>query len=305
MNILHIVNSFDPAGDVVRCVKELNLYSQHQHKLYVKDRHPLQDTYQYEEAESLSWTPKQSIQKQEELREWADLVLFQFAGWEAGFNVGKPSAFRNINIYWDKTIDRFWSAPQYNCKSVSSYKLVSSSHVGAKDFLPYRFRWLPDLIPVPEFKVDLVPRKPLISYIKHHKSLNELIPVEVQQNLNCSPHGHILEARRTVARVVIDNVCDGHFGLAGQEAVLMGLPTIVFNHEKTLKAIQPYVSPFVEVGPSVNDAAKMAMHLNSLPENIYQELRLQTYERAVSLLNPKRLVDTYWEPFFQEMADAS
>lgn len=297
-NILHVVNSFDPAADVVRCVTELNKYSRHQHRLLVMEPHPFQDIYQYPQADNVA--PSRDMV--EAHLKWSDAVIYQFVGWERGYGLrtDKPCAFRNINIYWSPETDKFWSAPQYNAESLDVYKLLASSHMGARDFLP-GCRWLPDLIPI----YDLVythrfgKRKPCVSYIKHAAELDEVYLEIKRQNLLGTPHAELLRRRRTEATVVIDNVCDGHYGLAGLEAMSMGLPTVVFNHDKTRKALSdPFEEypPFIEVGPSIYEAIEAAV-------NHSDDMELRKASRAWmgTFYNPQRIIDKYWEPFVEEL----
>ena len=72
MKVGHIVNSFDPSCDV-GCVRELNLYSRHSHGLFVRDRHPDQDVYQFEEA------PRTDAA---EVIAAADVLIYHFPAWQ-------------------------------------------------------------------------------------------------------------------------------------------------------------------------------------------------------------------------------
>lgn len=297
-NILHLLNSFDPAADVVRCVTELNKYSRHQHRLVVMEPHPFQDIYQYPQAACLA--PSRDVV--EAHLKWSDAVIYQFVGWERGYGLrtDKPCAFRNINIYWSPETDKFWSATHYNAGSLDAYKLLASSHMGARDFLP-ECRWLPDLIPIydPAYMPDFSEREPCVSYIKHAAELDKVDFGIKRQNLLGTPHAELLRRRRTEATVVLDNVDNGHFGLAGLEAMSMGLPTVVFNHNKTRKALSdPFEEypPFVEVGPSLYEAIEAAI-------NHSDDMKLRKASRAwmEEWYHPKHIIEKYWTPFMEEL----
>ena len=57
------------------------------------------------------------------------------------------------------------------------------------------------------------------------------------QDLHGSSLGKVLIERRFHATVVIDNISDGHYGLAGTEALMMGLPVVTFNSHATREAL--------------------------------------------------------------------
>jgi hypothetical protein len=346
--ILHVVNSFDPAGDVVRCVAELKKYSRHQHELIVRDTHELQDVYGYPEAALMRWNtepdpPASKPEPPKELRgrarrkwiiaqrerrkrpagpclfdalaEWADALIFHFRGWEDGWPLseGKPRAFRNVNIYWSPEKDLFWSDPGYNAQSLDGYRLVSSSHVGATDFLPAElFRWLPDLIPIhdPLYLPDYRPRPACVSYIKHGDDF-DAADFGVgngagigKQRLDKTAHPVVLWRRQREATVVIDNVCDGHYGLAGCEAFSQGWPFVVFNHEKTLAGLRdlaPVLPPVENCGPSVFQAIEAAKWLLAISENEMLDRRRAMRDWTETYYASERLIAKFWDPFTDEL----
>lgn len=295
-NVLHAVNSFDPSCAVVRAVRELNLYSRHRHRLRVRNRHPLQDVYRFEEAAA--------EESADALLAWCDAIIYQFVGWEFGpDDRRKPAAFRNINVYWDATADRFWSAPDYNARSFDRYRLLASSHVGARDFLPAdgRFRWLPDLIPLdgayapgPEGKA------PCVSYIKHREALEHAPLRCASMNHDRRPHAEVMGERRERATIAVDNVSDGHYGLSGLETMAMGLPTVVFNHPQTRAALTELAPgdypPFLECGRHVKSAV-------GLVNGHYADAERGRASRAwmEKWYAPQRIVQRYWDPFVDEL----
>lgn len=305
--VLHIVNYFDPAGDVVRCFGELKKHSRHEHELVIKDRHPLQEMYAFQEAALMEHSGAAAAFPQ--LAKWCDCVLHHFVGPESGFRVdGKPAAFRNVNIYWNQIENRFWSSVEYNARSLDGFRLVASSHVGAQEFLPGEFRWLPDLIPIFDmlYAPDFSQRPPCVSYIKHGQDFDAAAfgAGVTKQRLDRTRHPAVLAARRAGATVVIDNVCDGHYGLAGCEAMSQGFPCIVFNHEKTRSALRdlaPLYPPFTEVGPSLYEAIEAAKRLLAMPAEQMFALRKETREWMVAHYNSKRLIAKYWDTFVDEL----
>ncbi len=241
----------------------------------------------------------------------ADVFIHHFTGWEEGLEDNtKPSAFRNICTYYDHVRNRFWTAPQYNAISYDRYKLLASSHIGALDFMPTdRFRWLPDLLPLDgaySFNPDVRPY-PAVSYIKHADELR-IMDFRDVVHLDCSrtAHTEVLAKRRSLASVVIDNVCDGHYGLAGQEAVILGLPVFVFNHERTSKIMDGWckkgtIYPFCYTD-SVQDAAEMAVLMAKRKISEQQEIRFGIRKWAEEFLAPQHLISEYWDPFVEELA---
>jgi len=306
LKILHVANSFDPAGDVIRCVTELKKYSRHRHEYILADRHPYQDDYGYQEPALMEWNTEPGLVAH--LFDWADVVLYHFVGWEKKWSgKGKPTAFRNINIYYNAETDRFWSLAGYNAASLDGYKLLASSHVGAADFLGQdRFRWLPDLVPIEDalYEPDWRERQPCISYIKHAAFLDgQAWPDGIaKQNLFKQKHPIVLFRRKTHATVVIDNVCDGHLGLAGLEAMSMGLPLVVFNHEKTRAALRdfaPEYPPISEVGPNPAEAMAAAVKLAINPDSGLRRAMRDWMER---FYHSRRVIEKFWDSFFEEMA---
>lgn len=294
--ILHCVNSFDPSADVIRCVKELNKYSRHRHTVIVKDPHPVA-AYGFEQV------PPCTDETAAKMFQWADAVIYQFVGYEKGWGIlpHKSVAFRNINIYYDQRNDKFWSEKYYNAGDLTPYKLTASSHIGAADFLPKNFRLLPDLIPIYDdaYMPDWTKRSPCISYIKHEKELDG-IDWKGTTILPLLGHAHstVLSRRQKVATCVIDNVCDGHVGLAGIEAMSLGLTTVVFNHEKEKQSLQDMgllYPPFVEV-KSLEGAIASAIAYADDPER-----RRASRQWMEQVYYSKLLIDKYWDPFVDEL----
>jgi hypothetical protein len=311
MRVLHVVNSFDPACDVLRCVRELNKYSAHFHTLYVQEEHPLQRVYQYDQPERPGWVMT-SAEKRAMVDE-ADVLIYHFVGWEEGLvdETNKPCAFRNINVYYSWDRNRFWTDSKYNAQSYGRYKLLASSHVGAQDFIHpnSKFRWLPDLLPLNwGYTFDPADRpQPAISYIKHANELRKMDFWDVAR-LDCfqTAHAEVLSKRRALASVVIDNVSDGHYGMAGLEAAILGLPVVVYNHERTLEAM---------AGWGVNEPGFPFIQAESLEQAVATAVGIarditgdRPYRRAIrawaeKYLDPRRLIAVYWDSFIKELAE--
>lgn len=303
-HILHVVGAFDPSASAIRCVNELNKYSRHTHELLVFNAHPLKNLYQFPEPAEFS--DGMDRQRLEDYFTRADAVLYHFVGWERGVNkLKQPCAFRNINIYYHAPNDEFWSAPNYNATPpLDVYKFKSSSHVGAKQFLGEPFFWLPDLIDIyaPEYMPDWTPREPCVSFIKHSEFfVTAGFPCKMQ-NLCGTPHAELLRKRKTEATVVVDNCEDGHFGLAGNESLSLGLPTVVYNHPITKLALQEFAEeypPFIEVGPSLTEAWEAACKWAQVTESQLMQWRQITRRWAETWMNSERVVEKYWEPAFE------
>ena len=235
--ILHVVNSFDPAGSVVRDVEQLKKYSRHEHELYVRDVHPAQSVYQYPLAEDIG-----DEERQVSLLEWCDAIVYHFKGWRGtnlnGPFVGldrpnKPAAFRSLNIYYDASIGKSWTHPIYDGRDsgFERYSLFAGAHVGARDFLPSDrpFFWAQCMTPVDGlYSPDWADRIPCVSFIKHAYYFTSADFGAMKQDLHNAALQDVLSWRRSNATVVIDNISDGHYGLAGSEALLMGLPVVTF-----------------------------------------------------------------------------
>lgn len=304
--ILHVCSTFDPVADVVRCVKELRRFSKHEHRLLIHDSNPCQSALQLEE-----WPNNPNPISE---FEWADAVIFQFTGWEKGWGIKpqKPCAFRNICIYYNGGqalalvpshcgVGKFFTDYEYSAQNLSHYKLLASSHVGARDFMP-GCRFLPDLIPIDEYTPDWTDRPPCVSYIKHGAVLDQQSFGEANKlhfPIYSSPHKEVLSRRQHEATCVIDNICDGHYGLAGLEAMSMGLVTLVFNHPTTrqaLKDMAPEYPPFVEIAPSLTilvDTARVVCG--------DMDIRRESRRWMEKYYHSQRIIDMYWEPFVEEL----
>jgi hypothetical protein len=325
--ILHLCGWFDPAGDVYRCVQELKKFSVHEHDLMVRYRHPYQDVMKLPEPAQFDWDYDKARFAA------ADAIVVHFVGWPQGWPeppAGKPLAFRNANIRYSADKAMFWCEPQYMAQDVERYSLCASSHVGAEEFFPGKeFRWLPDMIDIfaPELTPDYSERAPCLSYIKHAEALDFCDIGNVnKQNLLNQAHAKVLDRRRRLASVVVDNLCDGHWGLAGQEAIALGLPTLVFNQEKTRKALRDYVGvvdgmndrldhPSLPFGEMVNfvpmrhvgrasemeEVLATMYALHSWSSDKYQCLRHDIRAWSERHFAAQRLVERFWEPFFEEL----
>ena len=312
--ILHVCNSFDPAGDVVRCVDELRRYSRHEHLAFIYEPHPGQDLYQFRASEYHGRNV--SLPLVESLFDWADGVIYHFVGWERGCGIrtSKPHAFRNSNIYFSVATNRFWSNPDYTASSLDGYKLLASSHMCAREFLPDCLL-LPVLIPIDD---------PL--YLPNFNCTRQCISVSKQQNdfshywvtlagtgkrdglslqsLGYVPHSVYMRERRSLVTCTIDNISDGHYGLAGLEGLSMGLASVVFNHPTTrleLEGIAPEYPPFIECQPSIEDAMNSAIEWCLSGEQARMELRKESRNWMEKYYHSRRIIQRFWDPFVDEL----
>lgn len=315
--ILHVVNSFDPAGSVVRDVEQLKTYSRHEHELYVRDVHPAQATYQYPLAQDIG-----DEERQVSLLEWCDAIVYHFKGWR-GTNLNgpfigldrddKPAAFRSLNIYYNKDSGKHWTSPVYNAEDGGweRYSIFAGCHVGAQDFLPSDrpFFWTQCMTPVDGlYSPDWTDRTPCVSFIKHHEELSRVHFDAFTQDLHDSPLEHVLLARRHGATVVIDNVSDGHYGLAGTEALMMGLPVVTFNSDATREALleltdgTPHV--FNSCDPSIESAVEVTRAVLDISPRGYEYLCKNVRVWAETYFHPQYLIKRQWDPFCDALVNS-
>lgn len=309
-NILHVCNSFDPAGDVTRCFKELNKYSKHEHQLFVKKHHPMQEQFKYEE--NLQYIGN-TISAEDVIifSDWADAVLYHFVGPEDGYVFpGKPWGFRNATAYYNFTKDKFFATYDTTAKDLTKFHLIATNHMGAADFLSLygsTVSFLPSMLPLesPDYLPNWDDRSPCVSIIKYpDKFYNaNYVGGPSRQYLYGNSHKQILNIRRLHASVVIDNTTEGHYGLAGLEAMALGLPAVVFNHNKTwdqLDDITEEVPPgFIEVSHDADVSNAVNYHMNLSPKE-----RMKIREWMDSYYHSRRLIDKFWDPFVDKLLEA-
>lgn len=300
-NILHICNEFDPAGDVVRSVGELNRFSKHKHEVYLKERHPYQTDMGFQEPELMAWSC--DMQNVKELaKEWADGIIYHMVGKEKGcYAPNKPSAFRNSNLYFNGT--SFYSLEGYGYLDSVPYKLLASSHKAARTFMP-DCRFLPALIPMdrPMYSPNREPKSPCLAYIKQQELMShiDLNTIETMA-LRGRTHSNLLFDQRKYATLVLDNITDGHYGLAGCEAMAQGIRAVVFNHPITQEQLKELsvdkYPPFIECPQTmrgVYEAIKTAPH--DFCEEAVEWMNLS--------YNSPRLIERYWDTFCSELTNA-
>jgi hypothetical protein len=114
-------------------------------------------------------------------------------------------------------------------------------------------------------------------------------------------HTQVMTTRRKMATITIDNVDEGHYGLAGTESLAQGIPSIAWNHPITLQDqlehMAPGVgSPFMEV-----NSLRNAVHTAKLNDELLLENRHAARNWIERFYNSKYLVERYWEPFCDEL----
>lgn len=315
--ILHVVNSFDPAGSVVRDAEQLKKYSWHEHELWVREAHPNQAVYQYPLAENIG-----DFDRLQNLLDWCDAIVYHFKGWRgtnlSGSFVGlddahKPAAFRSLNIYYSTDMKKSWTAPVYNGEDsgFDRYSIFAGAHVGARDFLPSNrpFFWTQCMTSVDGlYSPDWQDRKACISFIKHWEELSKIDFGAESQDLHNTSLQQVLSLRRQRATIVVGNVSDGHYGLAGTEALLMGLPVVTFNCPETkrdlLKLTDGVESPFVEVGSSISEVVDAIRRLLAESSTTQYSRRLYARKWSEKFFNPKYLVEKQWDPFCNALVNS-
>lgn len=304
--ILHICNSLDPAGDVVRSVAELKRHSRHQHEVAVHDRHQFQASYGFQEAELMAWNTTPEVIRN--LFDWADAILFHFVGTEAGWGdmgTAKPCGFRNSNAYYNKETGKHYCAEEYSAKSVERFRLLASSHIGARDFLP-GCRWLPALLDIdaPLLMPDWSPRPHCVSFSKHQSVFTGL--GFRAQKLSCwlMPRARVLFERKTRATIVIDNFSDGHYGLSGLESLAQGIPVVVFNAEaaqEECRLLSDMPAPWIEAKPNPQAMRIAARNIVRMNTEEYAKLRRATRAWMERCYRSKDLIARFYDPFFDEL----
>lgn len=112
-----------------------------------------------------------------------------------------------------------------------------------------------------------------------------------------------MEMRCHNATVAIDNVSEGHYGLAGTEALAQGIPAIAWNHPRTIEQLQHIAptggNPFIQAD-DVRTAIKFAS-ADKWPGNTAREYGRVCRNWIETYYNSRYLVERYWEPFCDEL----
>ena len=304
-NILHVCADYDPAGSVVPSVTQLKQHSRHRHEVVVAHSNPKQRERGYPEPALMEWNTHPGLLAH--LFAWADGVLYHLTDVRDGWTPGdRPSAFRCRSIYYDREGDCFYTQPEHCCR-IERFRLLASSQLAAREFLS-DCRFLPDLIPIHDvlYTPDYSQRPPCVSYIKHARELNNAHFGGAQKlALHRTLHPVVLWRRKMEATLVIDNVCDGHYGLAGCEALSLGFPCVVYNHPTTraqLADLSPEPAPFVDTEqPSLEHAVNAARQVLRMTPTEYRDFRRRIRLWVERFYAPERLITRYWDPFFDEL----
>jgi hypothetical protein len=304
-NILHVCGWFDPSADVTRSVVELNKYSEHRHEAVIKWHHPTKSTMQFPEPIGQS----QDNGFVNGRFEWADAIIYHLVGWNSpvGYNlrVAKPCAFRNANVMFNKSTEKFYCLQEFFSNPYDSmYETLASCHMGARDFMGERTAFLPALMPIDDeiYLPDWTPREPRIAFIKHAAEIGERLdgkhPVLC---LNDRPHREIMLTRRKLASITIDNVGEGHYGLAGTESLAQGIPAIAWNHPRTIEQLADIAptggNPFIQA----EDVRTAVKHALEWPGNTAREYGRVCRNWIETYYNSRYLIERYWEPFCDEL----
>lgn len=307
-NILHVAGWFDPSGDVTRSVKELNKHSKHQHEALVKWKHPMADILQFPEPEGQS---RDNAYVNERFA-WADAIIYHLVGWDhpLGYMMRecnrKPVAFRNANVMYDHSRERFYCFQEFFANpGDSAYRMVGSCHMGAQHFMGPRVRFLPALMDIWDTLYMPAQHKktPAVAFIKDHDILSEEILKLTGEGLlplRNLPHSTVMIARKRLATIAIDNLSEGHYGLAGTEALAQGIPTIAWNHPITLAQLDGMAgsSPFLPAKNAKEAAALAVRYRDNAQLNSARKWIENYYDSKV-------LIAKYWEPFVDELITQS
>lgn len=309
-NILHVCGWFDPSGDATRCVAELNKYSNHKHDLIVKWRHPVADVFQF--PEPVLQSPIAGIVS--ERFEWADAIIHHLVGWDSGagykLNPDKPTAFRNANVMYNPEQGKFYCLQEFFANPFHvAYRLVGSCHMGARDFMGEQAHYLPALIPINEelYTPDWSHREPCVAYIKHSPEItSEMSTTPNLRRLDLTGQRlvSVLHMRRREATVTIDNLSEGHYGLAGTESLAQGIPVVAWNHPRTLAQLNDIApgagSPFIQAS-NIREAVVLAKEFAGADREVHGRIAREWIE---TFYNSKYLIERYWEPFCDRLVNA-
>jgi hypothetical protein len=318
--ILHVCGYFDPSGDVTRSVAELNKYSAYEHTALIKWRHPQANVLQFPEPEYQSPIP--GIVSN--LFEAADAIIYHLVGWNCpvGYNYRtlKPTAFRNANVLCDCNrhaieycVKPFYCMLEFFANPMDpAYDMVASCHMAARDFMGEQTAFLPALMPINDalYTPDWSERQPCVAYIKHEYEIAERLldtPLSFSMGLAGMPHESVMKTRRSKATVTIDNVTEGHYGLAGTESLAQGIPAIAWNHPRTLQQLEdisPWIpNPFIEADNIRNAVHAAKAYLQKSKEE--QEWRRSLVRKWIEdFYNSQRLIARYWDPFCERLLKA-
>lgn len=277
---------------------ELNRFSKHKHELFVKNRHEYQSAMGFQEPELMEWTCDSNNIK-DVAKDWADGIIYHLVGKDKGSYGGdKPTAFRNSNIYFNGT--NFYSLDGYGCNNPEQYKLLASSHMVAGAFMPC-CHFLPALIQLdrPMYRPNPEPKNPCVAYIKQGSLMTHFDLTKAETlYLHGKTHANLLFEQRKYATLVLDNITDGHYGLAGCEAMVQGIQPIVFNHPITEQQLRELsvdkYPPMIEVpqtARAVFEAINKASHT----------FCSEAVEWMHTSYNSTRLIERYWDTFCDKL----
>lgn len=303
-NILHVCNYFDPSGDVARSVKELNKHSAHKHATLTRWIHPKRTLYKFDEDSDGQSREASHVKWR---FEWADAIIYHFVGWnsELGYRIPtlKPCAFRNANVEFDKEVRKFYCQQAYFANPTDPmYSMLASCHMGAKDFMGDKVQFLPALMPIwDELYTPALDRKEIpctsVGYIKHAAEITERLSHCGVRRLGMEGQAHdlVMHQRRLFVTVTIDNLSEGHYGLAGTESLAQGIPAIAWNHPHTLAQLEDIApgvgNPFIQAD-SVRTAVKRAVEAStSAEEGLKCRAWIEKY------YDSRYLVPRYWDTF--------
>ena len=192
--ILHICNNIDPAGTVTRCARLMHHYSIHQHRVWVRIKHP-ESYYGFEHPPNVGDEGTRA-----ELLNWCDGIIYHLVGHQ-GFPdaPNKPAAFRNVNVQYDLASGSFYTASSCIPTSYSRYKLTAMAHPVAKGALPAKSRWLPDMVPLDGiYTPDYSERPPCVTYNKYgdYFDLMDFPPAFRKLRISALSHSDALRVRR-------------------------------------------------------------------------------------------------------------
>jgi len=110
-----------------------------------------------------------------------------------------------------------------------------------------------------------------------------------------------MSERRKWATVSIDNVSEGHYGLAGTESLSQGIPAIVWNHPTTIEQLSMIggKNPFIQA-TSFTEAAAHAITW-AKEKNMAEEYGMECRAWVEQYYHSKKLIEKFWDPFVEDL----
>ncbi len=151
---------------------------------------------------------------------------------------------------------------------------------------------------------EIVHKVPCIAFQKHAQDilLGNMLPFGIRRlSLINMPWPIVMSERRKWATITIDNVREGHYGLAGTESLSQGIPSIAWNHPTTIEQLAMIGgnNPFIEAS-SIKEATLHAITW-AKDTQMATDYGLQCRAWIEEYYHSKKLIEKFWEPFCDDL----